>query len=268
MAYSLLALLDDVAAVMDDVSLMTKVALKKTSAVMSDDLAVNANQVDGVHSSRELPVVWSIFKGSIINKVIAVSSILVINLVYPPLNTFLLVCGGLFLSYEGMHKVVEYFSREKVRNKNDISEKKRIQGAVRTDLVLSVEIVVIAKSYITGEFLEVLLSLFIVGLMASVIIYGLVAVLVKVDDFGSFLALKGYKKIGLSLVNAMPFLMKGLSIVGTIAMFLVAGGIYTHSFHLKYIEIEFLQNLILGLISGVVVILSIKGIKNLIKFIR
>lgn len=250
MAYSLLALLDDVAAVMDDVGLMTKVALKKTSSLMSDDLAVNANQVDGVHSSRELPVVWSIFKGSLLNKIIAISTILTIDYLYSPLNTFLLICGGLFLSYEGMHKVFEYFSKKKNENRKEINEKERVKGAIRTDLVLSVEIIVLTRSYISGEFIEILATLCIVGFLASVAIYGLVAIIVKVDDFGSYLALKGYKKIGLTLLNSMPVFMKCLSVVGTIAMFLVAGGIYTHSFHIKLIPIEFIQNFVFGIISG------------------
>ncbi|WP_372653150.1 DUF808 family protein [Halobacteriovorax sp.] len=250
MAYSLLALLDDVAAVMDDVGVMTKVALKKTSAVMSDDLAVNANQVDGVHSTRELPIVWSIFKGSLLNKVIAISSILLIDYIYSPVNTILLIAGGLFLSYEGMHKVVDYFFKVEKISKEASSEQERIKGAVRTDLVLSAEIIMLAKSYISGAYLEVVSTLCIVGLLASIIIYGLVAIIVKVDDFGSYLALRGHKRIGISLLNSMPVFMKLLSIVGTIAMFLVAGGIFTHSFHIQVIPLEFLQNFIFGVISG------------------
>ena len=253
MAYSLLALLDDVAAVMDDVGLMTKIALKKTSAVMSDDLAVNANQVDGVHSSRELPIVWSIFKGSILNKIAAITLILSIDYFYAPLNTFILICGGLFLSYEGMHKIAEYFLKNsKTSEQEEFTEKERIKGAIRTDFVLSIEIIVLAKSFIIGEKLEIFLTLCIVGLLASVIIYGLVAIIVKIDDFGSYLAMKGYKKMGLALLNSMPVFIKGLSVVGTTAMFLVAGGIFSHSFHIKIIPIEFVQNLIFGLISGAI----------------
>jgi predicted DNA repair protein MutK len=253
MAYSLLALLDDVAAVMDDVGLMTKIAIKKTSGVMSDDLAVNANQVDGVEPSRELPIVWSIFKGSLLNKVIALTLILSIDYFYSPLNTVILICGGLFLSYEGMHKVVDYFLKKKSEDsQKEFSEKQRIKGAIRTDFVLSVEIIVLAKSFISGERLETFLTLCIVALLASVIIYGLVAIIVKIDDFGSYLALKGYKKIGLSLLNSMPIFMKCLSVVGTIAMFLVAGGIFTHSFHIKLLPLEAAQNLIFGIISGLI----------------
>ncbi|WP_127717942.1 DUF808 family protein [Halobacteriovorax sp. HLS] len=253
MAYSLLALIDDVAAVLDDVGVMTKVALKKTSAVMSDDLAVNANQVDGAHPTRELPIVWKIFKGSLINKVIAISLILVINLIYPPLNTFLLICGGLYLAYEGAHKVLEYFVSSKTKKNVEFSEKEKIAGAIRTDLVLSFEIIIIAKSYITGQFLEQLLTLSVVGILASIIIYGLVAVIVKIDDLGCLLVQRGFKSMGLLLVTIMPYFMKLLSIVGTIAMFLVAGGIFTHAFHLQFIEIESIQNAILGIIVGLVV---------------
>lgn len=265
MAYSLLALIDDVAAVLDDVGVMTKVALKKTSAVMSDDLAVNANQVDGAHPTRELPIVWKIFKGSLVNKVIAISLILIINQIYSPLNTFLLICGGLYLSYEGAHKVLEYFVSSEVKAREEFSEKDKVAGAIRTDLVLSFEIIIIAKSYISGEFLEQLLTLCVVGILASVLIYGLVAIIVKIDDLGCFLVNRGFKSSGLLLVTIMPYFMRLLSVVGTIAMFLVAGGIFTHAFHLKLLGNETIQNGVLGLVIGFVICFLESLFKKFIK---
>lgn len=254
--FSLLTLLDDIASTLDDVSAMTKIALHKTSALMSDDLAVNAGVIDGVNPDKEIPLVKEIFWGSLINKVICIAGILLLNSLYPPLITAILVLGGTYLSFEGIHKVYEkaYFYLKKKElhphKKDNLSEKERVKGAIRTDLILSIEIIVIAKGQITGDFITELLSLGLVGLGASIIIYGLVAIIVKVDDFGLFLIKKGKKSIGLTFVRSMPKIMKALGIIGTVAMLLVGGGIFTHTFHFHPFGPEVFLNLLIGSVVG------------------
>lgn len=250
--FSLLSLLDDIATTLDDVAVMTKVAIQKTSVLMSDDLAVNAGVVTGTSADRELPIVKAIFWGSLLNKVYCIIGVLALMAIYSPVLKVILFLGGLFLSYEGAHKVIEkIFHKEFAKEqRKQISEKEKIKGAVRTDLVLSIEIILIAKESMTGSYLNQVVSLIFVGLLASILIYGLVAILVKVDDFGLFLVRKKYEKIGMAFVNTMPYMMKLLGIVGTIAMFLVGGGIISHTFHLPLIVPELLQNLLLGIIAG------------------
>jgi predicted DNA repair protein MutK len=257
--FSLLTLLDDVAATLDDVSIMTKIAMKKTAALMSDDLAVNAGVVHGVSPDRELPIVKAIFLGSLLNKVYCIAGVLILMAVYPPILVAILLIGGLYLSFEGAHKVIEKLFLHKDHNhddpKNRPSENVKIKGAIRTDLILSIEIIVIAKSSLQGPLLEQIITLIVVGLSASILIYGLVAFLVKVDDFGLFLIKKNYKKIGLSLVRVMPKMMKSLGIIGTVAMFLVGGGIVNHTFHIPYWMPELIQNLITGVIVGIICVI-------------
>lgn len=255
--FSLLTLLDDIASTLDDVAVMTKLAIKKTSALMSDDLAVNAGVITGTAAERELPIVKGIFLGSLLNKVYCIAGVLLLTWLYPPLLKIILFIGGLYLSFEGAHKVIEkLFHKEELQEKikPTVPERVKIKGAVRTDLVLSIEIIVIAKESITGPFLNQLTALVVVGFLASVIIYGLVAVLVKLDDLGLYLVKRNYKKIGLSLVKAMPYTMKALGIIGTLAMFLVGGGIISHTFHLTYYLPELLQNLLLGVIAGLILV--------------
>tara|TARA_B100000749_G_scaffold280455_1_gene276738 strand:+ start:177404 stop:178210 length:807 start_codon:yes stop_codon:yes gene_type:complete len=253
--FNLLALLDDIAATMDDVAIMSKVAMKKTSVLMSDDLAVNAGVVTGVHPSRELPMVKSIFLGSLLNKVYGILGVLLLSWIYPPMITAILFLGGIYLSFEGVHKIVEkLISKRKdvevVRKL--VTEKQKVQGAIRTDLILSIEIIVLAKSTLTGDFLVQLVTLSAVGIVASVIIYGLVALVVKVDDFGLYLIGRGQDKLGLCFVNSMPYIMRGLGIVGTVAMLLVGGGIIAHTFQLPEVFNEHLQNLVIGLVAGLI----------------
>lgn len=254
--FSLLSLLDDIATTLDDVAVMTKVAIQKTSVIMSDDLAVNAAVVTGTPADRELPIVKAIFIGSLLNKVYCISGILLLMAIYAPILKGILFLGGLFLAYEGVHKVIEkIFHKEAAKkNRKQINEKDKIKGAIRTDLVLSIEIILIAKESIEGSFTNQVLTLILVGLAASILIYGLVAFLVKVDDFGLYLVKKDYKKLGMFLVNSMPYTMKALGIVGTIAMLLVGGGIISHTFHLEQYLPEMIQNLILGTITGVIVV--------------
>lgn len=258
---SLLTLLDDIASTLDEVAIMTKTALHKTSALMSDDLAVNAGVIDGVNPDKELPMVLKIFWGSLINKVICIFAVLLLNWINPFLIKIVLVIGGAYLSFEGVHKIYEKLSEILKRShtsKNQekvINEDQKIRGAIKTDLILSIEIIVIAQNQITGSLPLQLLTLSIVGLAASIIIYGLVALVVKIDDFGLYLIRKSYRKIGLIFVKSMPYIMKGLGIVGTAAMLLVGGGIFTHTFHLKFINPEIILNLIIGFGVGAILTL-------------
>lgn len=253
---SLLALIDDIATVLDDVAILSKVAAKKTAGVLGDDLALNAEQVSGVKADRELPVVWAVTKGSFLNKLILVPSALIISAYAPVLITVLLVLGGLFLCYEGVEKLVEKFLHSKeskaeahqqkllaLADENiDLAalEKQKIKGAIRTDFVLSAEIVVIVLGTVRDASFEMqVMVLSAMALLITVGVYGIVAAIVKLDDLGLYLLRKSVsgsfntlqRFAGRSLLIAAPGLMKLLAIVGTIAMFLVGGGILVHSFH-------------------------------------
>ncbi len=248
MASSLLALLDDIATVLDDVSVMTKVAAKKTAGVLGDDLALNAQQVSGVVSNRELPVVWAVAKGSLLNKLILVPAALLISSFLPWAVTPLMMIGGAFLCYEGVEKLVHKFLHrgeaeaehaQRIKAVVDESvdmvafEKERIKGAIRTDFILSAEIIVISLGTVAnadfGTRLGVLVA---IGLIMTVGVYGLVAGIVKLDDLGFWLNKRTNavaRALGRGIIAAAPWLMKALAVVGTAAMFLVGGGIITHS---------------------------------------
>lgn len=245
MASSLLILLDDIATVLDDVAVMSKMAAKKTAGVLGDDLALNAQQVSGVRSDRELPVVWSVAKGSFVNKLILVPAALLISVVAPWLITPLLMIGGLFLCYEGVEKVLhslhhkkaktEEVAREEMTNiETDLVtfEKEKVKGAIRTDFILSAEIVVISLGTVaTAAFGTKVMVLSVIAILMTVGVYGFVAMIVKIDDLGLYLtqqASQFKKTVGQGLLAFAPKLMKTLTIVGTIAMFLVGGGIITH----------------------------------------
>ncbi|CEA04608.1 membrane protein [Pseudomonas saudimassiliensis] len=248
MASSLLALLDDIATLLDDVSIMSKVAAKKTAGVLGDDLALNAQQVTGVKADRELPVVWAVMRGSFRNKFILVPGALLISALIPWLITPLLMLGGAFLCYEGFEKLAHRFFHDdseqhaqKLAALADPSrdmvafEKSKISGAVRTDFILSAEIIAITLGTVAAApFLQQVLVLSTIALVVTVGVYGLVAGIVKLDDLGLALAQRGsatLQKIGHGLLWLAPWLMKTLSVVGTAAMFMVGGGILTHGFH-------------------------------------
>lgn len=251
-AANLLALIDDIATLLDDVSVMSKVAAKKTAGVLGDDLALNADQVRGVKPERELPVVWAVAKGSLLNKVILVPAALLISAFVPVLITILLVIGGLYLCFEGAEKVLHRFFPHHDAEERDARlaqladanvdlvemEKEKIKGAIRTDFILSAEIIVIALGSIAGaDFITQVGVLVALSLAITVGVYGLVAAIVKMDDLGLYLLRKSltgnfnrFQKItGRGLLITAPMLMKFLAIVGTIAMFLVGGGILTHN---------------------------------------
>ncbi|GLT17854.1 membrane protein [Vibrio zhanjiangensis] len=239
---SLLTLLDDIASVLDDVALMSKVAAKKTAGVLGDDLALNAQQVSGVAAEREIPIVLSVAKGSFRNKLILVPTALIISSIAPWLIMPLLLIGGLFLCFEGAEKIAEnLFHAEQMDEDEELTgpideyEKRKIAGAVRTDFILSAEIIVIALGTVQGHSMttQILVVSFIAVLM-TIGVYGLVAGIVKLDDLGFYLNRvsqgKGIRAwFGQSLITFAPKLMKCLAVVGTAAMFLVGGGIVVHN---------------------------------------
>ncbi len=256
MATSLLLLLDDLATVLDDVAAMSKVAVKKTAGVLGDDLALNAEQVSGINSDRELPVVWAVAKGSFKNKLILVPAALAISAFIPWLITPLLMLGGAFLCFEGFEKIAHKFlhsaDEDEQHHQEQLDaiqnpevdmvefEKDKITGAIRTDFILSAEIIVIALGTVKEQsFLIQALVVSGIAFFITIVVYGLVAGIVKLDDAGlHLLKTKGKtawsnfkRKIGRGLLIFAPFLMRTLTIVGTAAMFLVGGGILTHGFH-------------------------------------
>jgi predicted DNA repair protein MutK len=249
---SLFALLDDIASVLDDVAILTKVATKKTAGVLGDDLALNAQQVAGVKADRELPVVWAVAKGSLVNKAILVPAALLISAFAPWAVTPLLMVGGLFLSYEGFEKVWHRFAhREETEAHRDkllealedpavdlrTLEKDKIKGAIRTDFILSAEIIVIALGTVTGSDFGTRVAVMVgIALLMTVGVYGVVAAIVKLDDAGLYLSRRAgpgalrslARRLGHGILAFAPRLMKFLSIAGTAAMFLVGGSILSH----------------------------------------
>ena len=244
---SLLALIDDIATVLDDVAILTKVAAKKTAGVLGDDLALNAQQVSGVKADRELPVVWAVAKGSFVNKLILVPAALAISAFAPVLITPLLMVGGAFLCYEGFEKLAHRFlhprdedtahHQELVQAIADPAvdlvafERDKIKGAIRTDFILSAEIVAITLGTVAqSSFATQVGVLSGISLVMTVGVYGLVAGIVKLDDAGLHLSqgTGATRSLGLAILAVAPWLMKGLSVAGTAAMFLVGGGILVH----------------------------------------
>jgi predicted DNA repair protein MutK len=283
MASGFFALLDDIAAIMDDVAVMSKIAAKKTAGILGDDLAVNAEKASGFISSRELPVLWAIAKGSLLNKVIILPIAFLLSKFLPLAVIIILVLGGLYLAYEGAEKIYEYFFPHE-HAKHEISleplteeqilafEKEKIKSAIVTDFILSVEIVIIALGTVIGKPISSqIMVVSIIALIATVGVYGIVALIVRMDEAGLKLIQLSSKegsftkKVGTILVQALPKVIKSLSFIGTIALLLVAGGIFVH-------EIPFLHDILpqipsivteflLGLTFGAVVL----GIVNLFK---
>ncbi|MFO0679433.1 MAG: DUF808 domain-containing protein [Polyangiaceae bacterium] len=306
-AASLLALLDDIAGVLDDVAALTKVASKQTAGVLGDDLALNAEQVAGVRAERELPVVWAVAKGSLVNKAILVPVALALSAFAPFLVTPLLVLGGSYLAYEGAEKVLHGLARRSHdANSGPTSappssraattgidpaalERTKIRGAIRTDFILSAEIVIIALGTVATETL-LLRSLVLVALSVAmtVFVYGLVAVLVKADDVAVHLVARGnpiLRTVGRAVLVAAPRFMRLLAAVGTLAMFLVGGGIVVHAFHaladrvaaweraaasgtflLRLVSglVPALANATVGAVLGVVLVGVVTGIKRVV----
>lgn len=284
MASGFFALLDDIAALMDDVAVLTKVAGKKTAGILGDDLAVNAEKASGFMSSRELPVLWAITKGSFLNKLIILPLAFLLSAFFPSAVTFILVIGGLYLAFEGAEKIYEYFfphshkgeapKLEKLTEEEVLArEKGKIKSAILTDFILSVEIVIIALGTVESEtLLNKILVVTLIALIATVGVYGIVALIVRMDEFGAKLIAYNEEdnsisdKIGEFLVNALPKVIKSLSVIGTLALLLVSGGIFVHNIDFMHglfenipsIIVEFLTGLVVGIIVVIIVKLSLK----------
>ncbi|PHX45299.1 hypothetical protein AO284_36115, partial [Pseudomonas sp. NZIPFR-PS2] len=255
---SLLVLIDDIAAVLDDVALMTKMAAKKTAGVLGDDLALNAQQVSGVRAEREIPVVWAVAKGSFVNKLILVPTALLISAFAPWAVTPLLMLGGAYLCFEGFEKLAHKFLHSKVEDHAEHAqlvkavadpaidlvafEKDKIKGAIRTDFILSAEIIAITLGTVADAPLtQQVIVLSGIAIVMTVGVYGLVAGIVKLDDLGLWLTQKpgqAARSIGGAILRAAPYMMKSLSVIGTAAMFLVGGGILTHGLPVVHHWIE------------------------------
>ncbi|MGG5838221.1 DUF808 domain-containing protein [Huaxiibacter chinensis] len=293
---SLLTLLDDIATLLDDISVMGKIAAKKTAGVLGDDLSLNAQQVSGVRANRELPVVWGVAKGSFINKVILVPLALLISAFIPWAITPLLMIGGAFLCYEGVEKVLHTFESRKNKETPQARqarlealaaqdpkafERDKVKGAIRTDFILSAEIVAITLGIVSeAPLLNQVLILSGIAIIVTIGVYGLVGVIVKLDDMGYWLADKSSalaKLVGKGLLVTAPWLMKSLSVIGTLAMFLVGGGIVVHGIPPLHHAIEHvaegqasvvaailptLVNLVVGFIIGAIVIAGVKIIEK------
>lgn len=251
MASGIFAVLDDIAALMDDVAMASKLATKKTAGILGDDLAVNAEKATGFLESREIPVLWAITKGSFVNKLIIVPIILALNAFLPIATKILLVVGGIYLAYEGVEKIIHFFfHREKkgeeviVENNQDDreAEKTKVRSAIITDFILSLEIVIIALSTVLEEPLVTqILTVSVVAIVATVGVYGIVALIVRMDDAGYKLITKSGEKgffnaLGKILVKALPVIIKALGVIGTIALLLVSGQIFVH-------QIDYLHHL-------------------------
>lgn len=296
---SLLVLLDDIASVLDDVALLTKATAKKTAGVLGDDLALNAQQVSDVRADRELPVVWAVARGSFLNKAILVPAALAISALAPWAIMPLLMAGGLFLCYEGCEKLAHKFLHGKDEDAHAareaklanapanptidlvVLEKDKIRGAVRTDFILSAEIIVIALGIVaSAPFGTRVVVLVTIAVLMTVGVYGLVAAIVKLDDLGLHLARRPgegvIQALGRGIVAAAPYLMKGLAIAGTAAMFLVGGGILTHGvpgleswlerlgngFGAGGGALLLLSNAVIGILAGAVVLAAVTGLRK------
>jgi predicted DNA repair protein MutK len=299
---SLLLLIDDIAALLDDVAVLSKATAKKTAGVLGDDLALNAQQVAGVSADRELPVVWAVAKGSFLNKLILVPAALAISSFIPVLITPLLIIGGLFLCYEGVETILhKLFHREEQQQHRDhltkalndnatdllVFEKEKISGAIRTDFILSAEIIAISLGVVAdAPFATQAGVLALVAILITVFVYGLVAGIVRLDDWGLALHQKTgdsigqrlQRSFGFGLLQSVPYLMRGLSIFGTAAMFLVGGGILTHGIPLLHhivanitvtaenihyllaVFSPFLLDALAGILAGLLVFLIVDGV--------
>jgi len=287
MASGFFALLDDIATLMDDVAMMSKIATKKTAGILGDDLAVNAEKASGFMSNRELPVLWAITKGSFLNKLIILPIAFLLSAFLPIAVTIILILGGIYLAYEGAEKIHEFISGKKHSGNEivriDMSEeeilsleKERVKSAILTDFILSVEIVIIALGTVTEKEIAVqIMVVTFIAILATVGVYGIVALIVRMDEFGFKLININEREnsfsdiVGKGLVSALPWVIKGLSIVGTIALILVAGGIFAHNIHWIHDHFNMmpslLKDLLVGLIVGAIALALVIGFKKVFK---
>ena len=283
MASGFFALFDDIAALMDDVATMGKVATKKTAGILGDDLAVNAEKASGFLSSRELPVLWAITKGSFVNKLILLPIAFLMTAYAPWMIVPVLLVGGVYLAYEGAEKIYEYFVPHEKEKENHTEpmdreailaqEKAKIKSAIVTDFILSIEIVIIALGSVIGHPLPVQIAVVtVVAFLATIGVYGIVAMIVRMDDFGMKLVEMDHgknsflKKTGTFLIRALPKVIKSLGVIGTLAMLLVAGGIFMHNIHYLHEMLHPLPSLagelLTGLCVGAVVLVVVKSITS------
>jgi len=294
MASGFFAILDDIAALMDDVAVTSKIATQKTAGILGDDLAVNAEKATGFLSSREIPVLMKIMKGSFVNKLIIVPFVFLLEWLYSPAIKIILIIGGFYLAYEGVEKIVEFlFHRDKkghevieeaqeVEQDGEEVEKAKVKSAVTTDFILSLEIVIIALAaakdgYIAlksqfNPFLVEIVTVSVVSIIATVGVYGIVALIVRMDDAGFKLIKKSndkgfFGKLGHLLVKALPFVIKALGIIGTIALILVAGGIFDHNIDYLHHSLptwhETLKQVLFGIVGGLIALFLITGGKKI-----
>jgi predicted DNA repair protein MutK len=287
MASGFFAILDDIAALMDDVAINAKLATKKTAGILGDDLAVNAEKSTGFMSSREIPVLWAITKGSFINKLIIVPVTLLLNIFLPAAIIVILILGGFYLAFEGVEKISEYFFHKKqpakqaaveVIKQDAELEKVKIKSAITTDFILSVEIVIIALSTVLNKNLSVqILTVSVVSILATVGVYGIVALVVRMDDFGYKLIEKSNKNkffnsLGQLLVKALPIVIKIFSVVGTIALLLVSGGIFAHNIeYLHHILSDWptiIKEFVFGVLGGISALLLITIVRIIISHFK
>jgi predicted DNA repair protein MutK len=270
-------------AILDDVAVATKVATRKTAAILGDDLAVNAEKATGFLSSREIPVLWAITKGSFINKIIIVPLALLLNVFFPAAIKIILILGGFYLAYEGAEKIIEYLfhRKEKVHSvlaqdtvqDEMVAEKAKVKSAITTDFILSIEIVILAlyaAKEMTQDLVTQIITVSVVAIVATVGVYGLVALIVRMDDYGYRLIKKSngkgfFASLGEGLVKSLPVVIKILSVVGTIALLMVSGGIFVHNIDYLHHFLPTVPSIIkemgIGLIVGVLVV----GVVTLVK---
>ncbi|MBP1839962.1 DUF808 domain-containing protein [Formosa algae] len=285
MASGFFALLDDIAALMDDVATMGKLATKKTAGILGDDLAVNAEKASGFVSSREIPVLWAITKGSLKNKAIILPFAFILSAFLPISIPIILTLGGFYLAYEGAEKIYEYFfphehhveATVEVKTEADILEleKEKIKAAIVTDFILSVEIVIIALGTVVEHpLMTQIIVVSVVALIATVGVYGIVALIVRMDDFGLKLINLNEQddsfsdKIGKVLVNALPWVIKSLGFIGTIALLLVSGGIFIHNIPYLHDLFHALPSMLAELISGTVIGFAVLLLINVFKKLK
>jgi predicted DNA repair protein MutK len=284
MASGFFALLDDIATVMDDVAVMSKVAAKKTAGILGDDLAVNAEKASGFVTDRELPVLWAITKGSFLNKLIILPFAFLLSAFLPAAVTIILVLGGLYLAFEGVEKIYEYFFPHEnfvtVTSVEDLTdaevmaaEKGKIKSAILTDFILSVEIVIIALGTVVEKPISTqIVVVSLIAILATVGVYGIVAIIVRMDEFGVKLINLNTEensfsdKVGRVLVSALPKIIKSMSVIGTVALLLVSGGIFAHNIEFFHHFLEswpaIIKEFLIGLAVGFVVLLVVSLFKK------
>jgi len=288
MASGLFVILDDVATLLDDAAVMSKVAAKKTAGLLGDDLAVNAEKATGFHASRELPVIWAITKGSLINKLFILPVAFLLSAYAPWLIVPILLLGGAYLSYEGSEKVYEWFvphelteiaARESTEPKELLQrEASKIKSAVRTDFILSIEIIVITLGLVMEQSLEIqILVVSFIALLATVGVYGLVALIVRMDDAGCYLiersasmvgtAERSMRLLGSLLISSLPAVIRLLGIIGTIAMLLVGGGMFVHNIEAVHHLLEAIPSLVADFIVGLIIGIVLLGVMRLAKLL-